>query len=513
LRAEILTANLDNLLKPNIYYMKIKRIITLTALAFAFSSSVFSQVGIGTTTPDPSAELDVTSTSKGFLLPRMTTAQRTAISTPAAGLVIYNTTTSKAEVNVGTSVAPIWQATSGALPIGTSGQTLRHDGTNWVANSTVFNNGTNVGVGTTAPTAKLDVDGSAIFNESGAAVNFRVESDANTHHFFVDGTNNEIGVNTSTPASTLDIQGSLGYKVNTINGATPLDQTHNVVLCNTGPYTVTLPAASSNNGKVYYIKNIDAEGDDITIDGNASETIDGAAIFKLNSYNHTVRIVCDGANWHVLDETYTMSGGQIGGRNCDGSIFTWNDVANPNTGKIWMDRNLGASRVALFSSDANSYGDLYQWGRLKDGHQCRTSSITATLSSTDVPGNANFITINSGLLDWRNPQNVSLWQGVSGTNNPCPSGYRLPTNAEWSEERHYAYNAMHAFNSIIKLPVTGYRDRVSGTLTNVGNSGQYWSSTVSGTSAVILYFCPGDCGSWIGNYDRAQGLAVRCIKN
>ncbi|MEY3425743.1 MAG: hypothetical protein RL679_1101, partial [Bacteroidota bacterium] len=45
--------------------MHIKRIITLTALVFAFSSSIFSQVGIGTTTPNASAELDVTSTTKG----------------------------------------------------------------------------------------------------------------------------------------------------------------------------------------------------------------------------------------------------------------------------------------------------------------------------------------------------------------------------------------------------------------------------------------------------------------
>ena len=48
---------------------------------------------------------------------------------------------------------------TGPLVSGTSGQTLRHDGTTWVANSTLYNNGTNVGIGTTAPTQKLDVTG------------------------------------------------------------------------------------------------------------------------------------------------------------------------------------------------------------------------------------------------------------------------------------------------------------------------------------------------------------------
>lgn len=49
--------------------------------------------GFGTMTPDASAVIDLTSTTKGFLPPRMTTTERDAISTPAEGLVVYNTTT------------------------------------------------------------------------------------------------------------------------------------------------------------------------------------------------------------------------------------------------------------------------------------------------------------------------------------------------------------------------------------------------------------------------------------
>jgi len=68
----------------------LKRLIYLFVLNIMLLP-VFAQTGIGTTAPDASAKLDVSSTNKGFLPPRMTSAQRTAISSPAAGLMVYQT--------------------------------------------------------------------------------------------------------------------------------------------------------------------------------------------------------------------------------------------------------------------------------------------------------------------------------------------------------------------------------------------------------------------------------------
>jgi len=65
-----------------------KTIILLVVLFSAFS---FSQVGIGTITPDASAQLDVVSNNKGFLPPRMTSSQRIEIGSPASGLTVYQT--------------------------------------------------------------------------------------------------------------------------------------------------------------------------------------------------------------------------------------------------------------------------------------------------------------------------------------------------------------------------------------------------------------------------------------
>ncbi len=189
------------------------------------------------------------------------------------------------------------------------------------------------------------------------------------------------------------------------------------------------------------------------------------------------------------------------------------DVTNPTTGKIWMDRNLGASQVATSSTDQNAYGDLYQWGRRADGHQCRTSPTTATLSSVDQPAHGNFITINSGSFDWRSPQNNNLWQGVNGVNNPCPSGYRLPTETELNNERLSwgSNNGAGAFAAPLKWTLAGYRNNSNGSLTSVGTSGRYWSSTVFGSSVNYLNFS--SSGALVYQFVRAYGLTVRCIKN
>ena len=192
------------------------------------------------------------------------------------------------------------------------------------------------------------------------------------------------------------------------------------------------------------------------------------------------------------------------------SAISATDVVS-TTGKIWMDRNLGATQVATISTDAASYGTLYQWGRLTDGHQIRTSLTTATLSSGDVPGNANFITINSGNYDWRSTQNNSLWQGVNGINNPCPSGYRLPTEVELNNERltFSPQNAAGAFTSVLKLPVAGYRVNNDGSLSNVGSVGSYWTSTVNVNYARNLSVSSSSTGMSI--IYRADGNSVRCI--
>ena len=67
-----------------------KKIFTILALVLV-TSSIFAQIGINNENPDASAALDITSTTGGLLPPRMTNAQRDAISAPATGLMVYVT--------------------------------------------------------------------------------------------------------------------------------------------------------------------------------------------------------------------------------------------------------------------------------------------------------------------------------------------------------------------------------------------------------------------------------------
>lgn len=236
----------------------------------------------------------------------------------------------------------------------------------------------------------------------------------------------------------------------------------------------------------------------------------------LTMYNTTVNCLqsWNGALWVDYDGCGNIPANQYasGSVFCASGATTVVAVINSSTGKTWMDRNLGASQVATSSTDANSYGDLYQWGRRSDGHQCRNSATTSTLSSSDQPGHGDFI-IASSPNDWRSTQNTNLWQGVNGVNNPCPSGYRLPTETELNNE-HLSWSsddAAGAFASPLKLPRAGFRHSGSGLLDLVGLTSYIWSSTVSGThSRALLFYC---CDSYMYSEFRGSGFSVRCIKD
>ncbi len=213
-----------------------------------------------------------------------------------------------------------------------------------------------------------------------------------------------------------------------------------------------------------------------------------------------------------LDLCGICAGGNTGNSPC------YEEVTSGDS-RIWLDRNLGASQVATSMGDTAAYGDYYQWGRLADGHENSQSETVTGLSSGNEPGHNDFITPTADPFDWRGSINNDLWQGVAGTNNPCPAGFRLPTDTEFITEygtwTNGTPNSLNAFNSLLKLVVAGYRNYDTGLVVEDGaptGSGHYYTSTIHASNDPRFFFV-GVSGGGIGVWYRANGRSVRCIKD
>jgi len=210
----------------------------------------------------------------------------------------------------------------------------------------------------------------------------------------------------------------------------------------------------------------------------------------------------DGTEWQGVDRGATEPIGNFG-------------TVVSSTGKIWLDRNLGASQVATSSTDALAYGDLYQWGRAADGHQSRTSSTSSVQATTWMADEGSNSWDGKFILshqNWLGTAKVDLWTGTTAENNPCPSGYRLPTNAEWNQERltWISNNSAGAYASPLKLTVGGYRSYTTNSLNSVGTDGYYWSSTTETWSA-RTQLISSDAG--LTFVSQGHGVSIRCIKD
>jgi hypothetical protein len=537
------------------------------------SVPAFAQIGIGTKTPAPSAALEVSSTTnnKGILIPRISASQKDAIVSPAEGLLIYQTT---APTGFYYYSGTAWKLM--AIQTDITSKVDKVDGKDLSSNDYTTAEKTKL----SAITGSNTGDQTTITGNAGTATKLATARNINGVAFdgsaditvpAAAGTLTGTTLKSTVTGSSLTSVGTLGNLtvtnpiVGSITGNAATATTATTVTTNanlTGPVTSVGNTTTITDGAITNAKVTDVAATKITgtlpvanggtglsttpsngqLDiGNGTgftrATLTAGTGISITNTSGAVTIAStavpsgatagdmlywNGTVW-VTIPTASYSGQVLYSFNNGpqwGPIVSPTDVINPRTGKIWMDRNLGATRVATSSTDADSYGDLYQWGRGADGHQIRTSNdTTSTLSSTDVPGNANFIITGSITTitiigNWRNPQNVNLWQGVNGTNNPCPSGYRLPTDAELDAERlSWASNnnAAGAFSSPVKLPMAGYRNIYIGNLTYVGSKGSYWSSTVSGAYSRILGISSTDAD--MSAVFRGYGNSVRCIKN
>ena len=194
---------------------------------------------------------------------------------------------------------------------------------------------------------------------------------------------------------------------------------------------------------------------------------DGDTYF--NTTNNTLRIFREKVGWY----SFKTSAADFIGEEIEHNNLTYKTTQSVGTGKIWLDRNMGATKAPASIGDVGTNTET-EFGRF---------------------------------YSWNDAQTA------------CPTGYRLPTKAEWELEiagfaNHGGQDANGAWGSL-KLTLTGYRSSGSGALGSsyVGALGYYWSSTDDGstTNAKPLLFASSSAA--MTDKSKSIGYAVRCIKD
>jgi hypothetical protein len=517
----------------------------------------FGQVGINDEglVPDPSAMLDINSTTKGVLVPRMTIAERNGISNPAIGLLVFCTDNNAYFSNKGTPAVPNWVMIS----------------SQWMNNgNNIYYNSGNVGIGTTSAVLSLQVSGrigasygsvtspSYTFENGFESTGFSSPS-ANSIAMITSGTekirlnqSGALGIGTSSPNSASLVEmssttrGFLPPRMTYLQRSALLNPPSGLMVfcsdCNqdgtgvvciyeggnwkTIPLTCMVPAsppAGSNvqtsgqiiwnwsttpiaNGYKWHTSNNFAAATQMGTVTTKTET----GLTPGNSYTRYVWAynACGNSEPTILTGQAMTCGSTFTVVHVAGSIAPVNKTVTYGTAtnipgevlKCWITRNLGASQQAITMDDNSeaAAGWYWQFNRVQ-GYKHTGGSRTP---------NTAWITNITEDSDWTTP------------NDPCNlllgSAWRVPTASEWTNVDNAGgwTNWNMTFNSTLKLHAAGYiRNDNNAFLIDGGINGSIWSSTQFDSFLIrVMYFGTGF--SLVSNFSfgRGNGLSVRCLR-
>ncbi|MGH1517567.1 T9SS type A sorting domain-containing protein [Chryseobacterium sp. JK1] len=289
-----------------------------------------------------------------------------------------------------------------------------------------------------------------------------------------------------------------------------------------------LDNAGGNNPRIYQTAlNINAENQNKKIISfNVKKTSSSDTV--INVFGFTVR---------EPQPSQACSGGDPGNNSGDvgcvnfqygGQAVSYHTVRGAD-GKIWLQQNLGSTKVASGLTDEDAYGDFFQWGRWADGHQVRSSAINGTSPSPNNPqglsgGSVSFYSAgyNSGANWWSNGEPSDQWDAsdISSVSesvgvDPCQAignNWRLPSKEEVEEmltaENITEYDS--ALNSNLKLIPAGMKDYNG--IFSPGTRLYLWTSTPSEYTGSGQHLYISQFSALMNSMGRDGGQSVRCIK-
>lgn len=467
-----------------------KYLLLLFAISFLAVSSI-AQVGISSdnSAPDPSAMLDVKSSDRGFLLPRMTRTQRNAIVSPDEGLMVYclNCGTNGA-LSIFTSGAwftftPCATASPlAALPVTSQGQVIW----NWLAVSGAagykwntfadYETATEMGImlsntetGTVCDTIYTRYIWAYSSCGESAMTTLTVTVPATPPYAPIEGTHT--ATETSVTWNWLPVVGATGYKWNSVND-----------------YASAIDKGSSTS----HAETGDTCGTEYT---RFVWAYNGCGFSAVDTLTQST-LPCFACGISTLTINHVITGG-VAPVNKTTTYGTVTNIPGETT-KCWITSNLGSTQQATSVSDATeaSAGWYWQFNR-KQGY--KYDGYDRTPNTTWIA----FIDEDSDWLIANDPCNLEL-----GT------AWRLPTFTEWNHVDIAGVwtNWNGPWGSGLKLHAAGYLFGSHGTITMRGSNGYYWSSTQLSTSYSFNIFFHSSY-SGVSNSNKPYGFNVRCIRD
>ena len=411
---------------------KINILIFLLLFLLACQFSI-AQVGIGTTTPNSSAILDLTSSSKGMLIPRLTLAQKLSIISPATGLMIYQTdgTYGLCYYDGSSWITLItggdsWKLTgnSGSIAasnfIGTSDSVDLITKTNNIERMRVLSGG-NIGIGTTSPGSTLDIKGTLRLSGSTSGyVGLQPAAAAGSTTYTLPSADGTGGQQlTTNGAGLLSWSNQTGTTTNTLSLAS-----------NSLTSTVNGVAATSN--AVSGVSNTSAANTlSTTVNGITGSTINiiNSNATSLAGANLTTTV--NGVASTALDLTPAISStawsltgnsGTTAGTNFTGTTDVIDFVTKTNN--IERMRVLSGGNIGIGTTSPGSTVDIKGTLRLSGSTSgyvglqpaAAAGSTTYTLPSTDGTNGQVLKTNGSGVLSWTSIATI-VTLGSDVTNN------------------------------------------------------------------------------------------------